>query len=685
MACKDGVVERRSTAFPPRHETREFAWRVGTGDMNKAIDKRSPLELLKDGIDKFITNLKEVAECKQEEEKGKGGSGNWWNRRVGLLKRKLGLDTARAGAEISDRSAGKMYEKSKSLESPTVKENMCKRQDYGDGVEVPGFSYSEGDDGGDGIDGVREAVVSMFEKPQSEEYGGGMEGKGGKDEEDEASGKTAEVESEGEGEEEYEGEYEDEDEDEDEEYTADDTNEDEGDDEEVGDWVYEEEEDTEDTSEGKTPTPQNTTAVLHRLQYQGAAPGKELDPAPPSRSENQALLENVSRSSPQSMPAVEQAHVPSVLGVTGNAEFDASPSHLEEVGPEKYDSGELNQRQGLGAELEASLGQGASSRVAMSRDCQSKSCYPISLSPPGIGSHRGKQPSNPQPSTSQAGAVAHKGAAQKDAAQDAHSVATAPLNSSTSAGPDFAFSDGTDGGDGVDDDVVALFGDEPENYDSEWGVDEKAQQNQPNQPIENDLEPDSGTQLAAETMVDAITPAQADAKKQSVMEQPAATAPVVQGADNTQQARHSAAVTQNMEVHQAHRVHESNTRPWTEGLAHATDVHGSLSTAASSTVTVDVNFAAIVLPYFFGPGPVVPSSADRRLPSLRDPHYKPSLTVPLVPEASTAPVVNSVQDGNIPSITSPAILQEDEISVNTWKETDTSVPWPPSLRAATGV
>jgi hypothetical protein len=39
---------------------------------------------------------------------------------------------------------------------------MRKRQDYGDDVQVPGFSYSDGGDGGNGIDDVSSAAESLF-------------------------------------------------------------------------------------------------------------------------------------------------------------------------------------------------------------------------------------------------------------------------------------------------------------------------------------------------------------------------------------------------------------------------------------------------------------------------------------------------------------------------------------------
>lgn len=51
---------------------------------------------------------------------------------------------------------------------PELKRALRKRQDYGDNVQVPGFIYSDGSDGGNGIDGVADAAEELFGKEQDQ-------------------------------------------------------------------------------------------------------------------------------------------------------------------------------------------------------------------------------------------------------------------------------------------------------------------------------------------------------------------------------------------------------------------------------------------------------------------------------------------------------------------------------------
>ncbi|KAL5440757.1 hypothetical protein PMIN07_000898 [Paraphaeosphaeria minitans] len=81
----------------------------------------------------------------------------------------------------------------------------------------------------------------------------------------------------------------------------------------------------------------------------------------------------------------------------------------------------------------------------------------------------------PKPAAGQAAAQAP---AASPAPQQVVPHEIVPLIPNTQAPADFTFSDGKNGGDGVDDDVTAIFGDEPSEYEQKWGVDDKAAQNE---------------------------------------------------------------------------------------------------------------------------------------------------------------------------------------------------------------
>ncbi|KAJ4356117.1 uncharacterized protein N0V89_004145 [Didymosphaeria variabile] len=72
---------------------------------------------------------------------------------------------------------------------PPKERGLRKRQDYGDDVQVPGFSYSDGGDGGNGIDGVEDAVKALFGKEDDQNTTGLEDSSAG--EEDTESGTSS--------------------------------------------------------------------------------------------------------------------------------------------------------------------------------------------------------------------------------------------------------------------------------------------------------------------------------------------------------------------------------------------------------------------------------------------------------------------------------------------------------------
>ena len=342
-----------------------------------------------------------------------------------------------------------------------------KRQDYGDDIQVPGFYYSEGGDGGNGIDDVGEAASEMFGQPY-DSVNGDTTGENESNDDtisagDDPSAMNISKES-----------------------------------VHISNDIFEDAGEKKDGTKEDIPvvegavgkygeseiTPSNATVRLGKVrpkfplsyegQYRHGVQGGDR-PISDIGTHVQVQREEIQGReipvAPLPLPTVAGSGRFLALGGVGNVELAVLPGEHGRDNPERYDWGELDKRQSV---------------VSLQND------IPVLSDEVSVRKRQVVDSQVFTPYTNPTQASASKESSLQD------------LN--VSAPPGFDFSDGSDGGDGVEQDPIALFGMEPENYGSQWGVDENAQQNDSTPVIEDDLEPEMD-KISVETSTERTPPA----------------------------------------------------------------------------------------------------------------------------------------------------------------------------------
>lgn len=357
-----------------------------------------------------------------------------------------------------------------------------KRQDYGDDVQVPGFFYSEGDNGGNGIDGVGEAAIEMFGQSNDEEEPeindtNKVESSNGEDHED-----VARLDTNGDSEDDNDDDGIDDTADAEDDPDTTDANEEAVDDSE---YTFQDADEKEDVAKEDMFDPTTVVVGEKELETTPSNVKATTKVAPPAEGRSGLILKRSGR-----LPSVADllaqvqkktfqagetpvAYLPLLDGIGDRRRFftlggvvdiepDVLRSALKGNNPERYDWGELNRKRSP-----------ASPQQSM----------PVLLDI----SAKQRQAIDPQTSTPRAIAASHASSTQTSIPKE-----TILSDPDSLIPPGFDFSDGSNGGDGIEEDPVALFGEEPEDYGSQWGVDKKAQQNETAPVILNDPGPDQG-------------------------------------------------------------------------------------------------------------------------------------------------------------------------------------------------
>ncbi|KAJ4297967.1 hypothetical protein N0V90_005866 [Kalmusia sp. IMI 367209] len=369
---------------------------------------------------------------------------------------------------------------------PQPKREVDKRQDYGDDVVVPGFSYSDGGDGGNGIDGVEYAVADIFGQPKDDVYDGleNPNGSGGPPQPKastpaKGTGRKKDTE----------------------EAKETDEEDDASEDEESADYAPEDSEEPKEPEEPKeSKQPKEPKEPEEPEEPKETEEPKESEDSKDSEGSKKPEESKVSAKKPQQSKGPGASEKPGKPKVSTDSdkpqESEEDDEEDEEDEDEEGDEDEDEDKEEDEEEEEGDEG-GNPWKPAAIRKVKREELASLGLTF-SDGSNGGdgvdvdpvavfgfNEPENYE----REWGIAEQAQREKRQAptpparglptptQHVNPADVTPIDPAAIP-PGFDFSDGSNGGDGVDDDPVAVFGfDEPEDYEEEWGVDEQAQSN----------------------------------------------------------------------------------------------------------------------------------------------------------------------------------------------------------------